>query len=191
MQKVQLYAAKQRHDPAMHTAVSIRRATLADVTTITEMGLRLVSAAHYNALPATDMSYYLRQAFSLAQVKTDLDQSTTHFFLAESKRRIAGMMKLSLNAPPLPDLSQRPLELSRLYLNQNWIGKGVGSALMQYALLQAAQGKHDICWLMVWTGNHHAQDFYRRWGFTIANRLDYPVGQSFLPAYLMIHRITA
>ncbi|MCA9944452.1 MAG: GNAT family N-acetyltransferase [Anaerolineales bacterium] len=177
------------HLRVQQTAVSIRHATLADAHTIIEMGIRLIPAAHTGALPAADMDIYLQKSFSLAQVQAELCQPVPRFFLAEVGQRIAGMVKLHPTAAPLPGLGQRPLELSRLYLNPDWIGKGVGSALMQHALRQAAQ--HDICWLMVWTGNQRALAFYRRWQFTIAGTVTYAVGQSSLPAHIMIHKIPA
>ena len=174
---------------ASGTAVSIRRATLTDAATITDMGNRLIPAAHDGALPAVDMNLYLRQSFNLCQVRAELRQPTTRFFLAETEQGTAGMVKINQAMSPVAGLGRQPVELSRLYLNPGWIGKGVGSILMQYALSQAAKAKHDICWLMVWTGNRRALAFYQRWNFRIAQTLNHPVGQSTLPAHVMIRRI--
>lgn len=153
------------------------------------MGNRLIPAAHGNALLAADMNLYLQQSFSLVQVENELYQPATRYFLAEIKQRAAGMVKINPSFPPLPGLGQRPIELSRLYLNPNWIGKGVGAALMKHALSQAAQANHDLCWLLVWTGNQRALAFYKHWNFTLASTMNYPVGQSQLPAHIMIHKI--
>lgn len=172
------------------TAVSIRRATTADAQIIAEMGHRLVAAAHAGALPTMDMNRYLRQAFNLPQVKDEMRQPGSSFFLAEENRNVGGMVKISAGFPPVAGLGQRPVELSRLYLNPNWIGKGVGTALVQHVLSQAKNTGHDICWLMVWTGNHRAIKFYRRWQFAIADKINYPIGHSILPAYLMLRTIS-
>ena len=172
------------------TAVSIRSATAADAHIIAEMGHRLVAAAHANALPATDMNRYLNRAFNVFQVKDELRQPDNCFYLAEENQNVAGMVKISAGFPPVAGLGQRPVELSRLYLNPNWIGKGVGTALVQHVLSQAKSTGHDICWLMVWTGNHRAIKFYRRWRFAIADKINFPTGHSNLPAYLMLRTIS-
>jgi GNAT superfamily N-acetyltransferase len=173
------------------TAVSIRRATatIADAVTIADMGTRLLPAAHRGALPAADMNQYLYKSFQLAAVRAELKKPTTHFWLAEHGQATVGMLKMNPAQPPIAGLGKRPVELSRLYLEKDWIGKGVGSALMEYGQTWAAQGKHDICWLMVWTGNQKALAFYRRWGFEVAGTMNYQVGQSTLPAYVMISNL--
>ncbi|MCA9953491.1 MAG: GNAT family N-acetyltransferase [Ardenticatenaceae bacterium] len=173
------------------TAVSIRQATQADAPSIAKMGYQLVAAAHKGALPAADLNLYLHQAFNLAQVNQELAQLDGRFYLAEVAQAVVGMVKLSPGSPAEAQFGENPIELSRLYLKQVWIGRGVGQALMQHALLEAAKNQHDFCWLMVWAGNRRAIDFYRRWQFTIADRIHYPIGRTSLPAYLMIRSVEA
>lgn len=173
------------------TAVSIRPATQTDAPTIAAMGYHLVAAAHKGALPAADLNLYLHQAFNLAQINKELAQQNGRFYLAETAQDIVGMVKLSPGSPETFDFGENPIELSRLYLKQAWIGQGIGAALMQHAVAQAAQNHHDICWLMVWAGNQQALAFYKQWRFTIASKIHYPVGRSSLPAYLMIHKLGA
>ena len=174
---------------AKSTAVSIRRATIADAATIADMGRRLLPVAHADALPATDMNLYVGQSFNLAQIRSELSDLTARFWLAENSRAAAGMIKMAPAPLPTAGPGQWPVELSRLYLKPNWIGKGVGSALMQQALTQAADAGHDVCWLMVWAGNGRALDFYRRWGFIVTDTVNYPVGHSQLAAYVMTYQL--
>ncbi|WP_420645004.1 GNAT family N-acetyltransferase [Candidatus Leptofilum sp.] len=173
------------------TAVSIRPATQADAATIATMGYHLVAAAHKGALPSADMNLYLHQAFSFTQINNELAQQDGRFYLAETPQEVVGMVKLNPGSPTNINFGDAPVELSRLYLKQAWIGQGVGTALMQHALAQAIQNQHDVCWLMVWAGNQSALAFYKRWHFTIADSVRYPVGRSSLPAYLMVHRLRA
>ncbi len=172
------------------TAVSIRRATHADAATIAEMGSRLLPVAHPGALPPADMNLYLNQSFNVNQITQELRDPAARFLLAEFGRRAAGMVKISPATPPVAGLGRRPVELSRLYLNPGWIGKGVGSALMRHALTAAAGAGYDVCWLSVWTKNDRAQAFYRRWGFARCDTVHYPIGRSEIAMLVMAYPFT-
>ncbi|MDQ3134757.1 MAG: GNAT family N-acetyltransferase, partial [Acidobacteriota bacterium] len=58
-----------------------------------------------------------------------------------------------------------PVELVRLYVGRDWLGRGVGAALMGGCLDEARRGRHKTLWLGVWEHNQRAQAFYRRWDF--------------------------
>ena len=171
-------------------AVTIRRATTADASTVANMGRRLLPAAHQGALPPADLNLYVQKSFTLAYVAKELQHPNVNFWLAEIGREAAGMVKMEPALMPGTGWCENPIELSRLYLESQWIGQGVGSTLMRHALKQAAQAGHDICWLMVWSKNYRAIDFYRRVGFNLADTLHYPVGQSFLPAHIMVCQLS-
>lgn len=176
--------------PAQSTAVhhaptTIRRATIADVKTISDMGRRLLPAAHAGAFPAGDLNLYLRQAFEPDRVRSEICDPAACFWLARRGERVAGMVKMRAAHSPLDGLGNRPVELSRLYLETRFIGRGVGSALMEHALATAAAEGHDLCWLLVWTGNERAERFYQRWNFRVVEQRRYPVGRTRLPVYLM------
>ena len=64
----------------------------------------------------------------------------------------------------------------RLYAGREFIGKGVGAALMRRCLDEAARLECDVIWLGVWEHNKRAQDFYRRWKFTDAGSHIFQVG---------------
>jgi GNAT superfamily N-acetyltransferase len=60
---------------------------------------------------------------------------------------------------------ENPIELVRLYVSNDFIGKGVGAVLMKECLEQARALGHKTIWLGVWEHNHRAQTFYRKWNF--------------------------
>ncbi len=57
------------------------------------------------------------------------------------------------------------IELAQIYVEPEWIGRSVGSALLEEALRWAAGRGHRRCWLRVWTGNTGGIAFYSRRGF--------------------------
>jgi ribosomal protein S18 acetylase RimI-like enzyme len=54
----------------------------------------------------------------------------------------------------------------RLYVSKDSLGSGVGAALMQACIDEAADKGFDTIWLGVWENNFRAQAFYRKWNFT-------------------------
>ena len=59
----------------------------------------------------------------------------------------------------------KPIELVRLYASREWIGRGVGAALMRACLEEARGAGYETIWLGVWERNARAQTFYEKWGF--------------------------
>ena len=59
----------------------------------------------------------------------------------------------------------KPVELVRLYVSRESLGRGVGAALMQACIGEAKQQGYQTLWLGVWEHNSRAQAFYRKWNF--------------------------
>jgi GNAT superfamily N-acetyltransferase len=72
--------------------------------------------------------------------------------------------------------AERPVELSRLYSHQEYIGKGVGQDLMNACFERARQDGHDVMWLGVWEFNPRAERFYEKNGFRIVGRHTFQLG---------------
>jgi ribosomal protein S18 acetylase RimI-like enzyme len=52
-----------------------------------------------------------------------------------------------------------------LYASQEWLGRGVGGALMQACIDEGRQKGFRTLWLGVWEHNNRARAFYRKWNF--------------------------
>jgi GNAT superfamily N-acetyltransferase len=56
-------------------------------------------------------------------------------------------------------------ELSRLYVQRPFLGKGLGKELLARAEALAGEEGAEILWLSAWTGNAHALRFYESRGY--------------------------
>lgn len=77
------------------------------------------------------------------------------------------------------------MKLKRLYSRQEFIGAGIGRALMNRCLSEAASGGHDAVWLTVWEHNRRALAFYHKWRFEPCGLIDFPLGEAVMTDILM------
>ena len=59
----------------------------------------------------------------------------------------------------------RPDDALRLYVQEPFTGRQVGTALLRRAEARAAAAGARVLWLAPWAGNHRALAFYRRRGY--------------------------
>ena len=90
---------------------------------------------------------------------------------------IAGFIKMGPLDFDLPVGQTRDdaTELHQLYVGEAAKGKGIAAALMDWGLDWARQ-RGSILYLSVFTENHRAQAFYRRYGFVDVGRNAFRVG---------------
>ena len=154
----------------------IRYGTVEDDVKLYEFGRRAFEETFgpYNTL--ADMAAYLAGAFSPEKQAAELRDPAAVFLIAEISGQIAGYARLLMGAPPASIQAQRPVELVRIYAEKGLIGQGIGSALMQKCLDEAARAGCDVIWLGVWERNENALTFYRKWGFIEAGSQDFLLG---------------
>jgi len=127
-----------------------------------------------------DMAAYLDESFGEAQQLAELQDPNTVFLLAQMQQEVVGSAKLRFGselglAPGKSADSQ--LEISRLYVRQDWIGTGLGAALMRRIMEEArAKGCRSIV-LGVWERNERAIAFYQRFGFKKIGNMEFKLGQ--------------
>jgi ribosomal protein S18 acetylase RimI-like enzyme len=143
----------------------IRRATIADVPLLSDIGRRSFDEAFTPTNDAQSMAEYMDQAFGPAVQAEELADPDNQFFIAEIEGEAAGYAMLRAGSVEPGITGENPIELVRLYALQAWVGRGIGVALMDHCLTIARASDHDIIWLGVWEFNPRAQAFYRKYGF--------------------------
>ncbi len=145
----------------------IRLATIKDAETLTKIAWKSfydAFAEHPKNAPE-DLKNYMDEAFTLEAVSAELADKDSIYFVAEIENEMVGFAKLKQNSREDGITGENPIELCRLYALQNFIGKGIGKALMMQCLEFAKVNNHDTFWLGVWEFNHRAQKFYEKFGF--------------------------
>jgi ribosomal protein S18 acetylase RimI-like enzyme len=125
-----------------------------------------------------NMDQFLKTQFTREQLTEQVGAPRNSFLLAHLNGRVAGYARLYEGTELPPAIAgSKAIEISRLYAEQDVIGKGVGKALMQACIDLARQKGMDWIWLGVWEHNHPAIAFYEKMGFGIFDRHIFLLGQ--------------
>lgn len=145
--------------------IHIRRANRSDAELLTELGARTFVETFGADNSEDNMAAYLPMAFNTAQQSSELSDPRKSTFVAEIDEVAVGYAML-MSGEAAPEINgEKPIELVRLYVSKDCIGSGVGAALMQACLDEAASQDYQTIWLGVWENNLRAQAFYRKWEF--------------------------
>jgi diamine N-acetyltransferase len=143
----------------------VRHATVEDAALLAELGARTFAETFAADNRPEDMTAYLASSFGRAQQEAELADPQSLVLIAEIQGAAAGYAKLYAGPPPQSVTNQKPVELVRLYVSREWLGRGVGAALMRACIGEAMQLDYRTIWLGVWEHNSRARDFYQKWNF--------------------------
>ena len=169
---------------------TIRKATTQDAGLLSELGARTFTETFAVDNTAENMAAYLADSFTPAKQLAELSDPNTVVKIAEVDGLAVGYSMLSSNKTPASIKSERAVELVRLYVSNDCIGKGVGAALMIDCLKQAAELDCDCIWLGVWEHNHRAQAFYRKWQFEVVGTHIFQLGDDAQTDLLMQRKVS-
>lgn len=159
--------------------ILIRQAVVEDADLLTDLAYKTfwdAFAAHPKNAP-DDLAHYMRQAFGRDQIATELTDPKSIFLFAEIDGDMAGYSKILLDNIEPGITAERPVELCRLYSQQEFLGKGVGQTLMDACFERAVQENRDVMWLGVWEYNPRAQRFYEKNGFRVVGQHVFQLGK--------------
>lgn len=175
---------------------TIRRAGLEDAGLLASLGARAFSETFAKDNTPEDLADYLRQSFSPEKQAEELAQPGSLIFILEIDGSPAGYTRLQDNSTDatLSESAEwnnlHQMELIRIYLLQAWTGHRLGDVLMHACIEQAQIHGVDVLWLGVWERNPRAIAFYKRWGFEIAGKHTFQLGQDSQTDFVMVRRVS-
>ncbi len=156
----------------------MRRAKIEDAEMLTDLAFKTFWDA-FHAHPKNapdDLDAYMGAAFNLQQISKELADPNSIFLVAEIEGRDVGYAKLLIDNIEPGITAKRPIELSRLYSRQEFLGKGVGQKLMDECFAIAKNLNCDVMWLGVWEYNPRARKFYEKQGFVEVGKHIFQLG---------------
>lgn len=147
------------------SALNVRRASVEDAQLLATLGAQTFAETFAKDNTPEDMAAYVADSFSLERLTEELSDPLSVFFVAEVGGHAAGYAKIHSGEASEGVEGERPIELVRLYVSQEWLGRGVGQALMRRCIDEAREMGFQTIWLGVWERNDRALAFYRKWSF--------------------------
>ena len=160
-------------------AIVIRRATPADGPALAHLAASAFRAKFGHLYPAPVLEAYLRDTYAEPRTAALLADPALTVWVAEQSAALAAFAVLGPAALPHPAITQACIELRRLYTAPDRVGAGLGTQMMDAAILPAiaaAAARGGDAWVGVYSDNDGAQRFYARYGFTKAGEYEFPVG---------------
>ncbi len=110
------------------------------------------------------VSRYVLSEFSAEKFAVVFAENTATFLVAEIDENLVGYAKITA-ATKCPVATSSKVELATLYVQEHFVGKGVGSALLSYAEQWAKRRANSTIWLTVNSKNGRAIEFYTKHGY--------------------------
>ncbi|TDQ16514.1 ribosomal protein S18 acetylase RimI-like enzyme [Algoriphagus boseongensis] len=163
----------------------IRLTEISDIERLVDVARKSFLQAFTAGNKLENVEAYLNEAFTLEKLEEEWRDPNSKFFIAISGSEILGYSKLNLNPAQTDIHDPESLEIARLYVLEEYLGKGVGDLLMEKAKEFAKQNQLTYLWLGVWEHNPRAIRFYEKKGFSIFGSHPFQFGDELQNDFLM------
>jgi ribosomal protein S18 acetylase RimI-like enzyme len=153
-----------------------RYAKIEDAENLLGFAARAFRNTYIGEVNLQDLESHIASEFSLSQIRDLInDQEILTILLLEDAKLIA-YMTLKMNDPDPSVLGLKPIQLGSIYVDNEIIGRGLGSTLMKKAFSEAKERGYKTIWVSAWDRNASALKFYQKWGFNSVGTIKFPFG---------------
>jgi ribosomal protein S18 acetylase RimI-like enzyme len=131
-----------------------------------------------------DFESYVARSFTENQIKLELLDNASTFFIARLKEQWVGYAKLNQSRPPDCVKTLPAIELSRLYSMRQYLGCGIGPALLEACISHAHSEGFKSIWLSSWKENDRGNAFYLKMQFEIVGTKNFALGSEIQKDYV-------
>ena len=163
----------------------ITKITIDDLDALIEISKKTFIAFFKEFNSDENLNNYVNKAFTTTKIHTEITNTNSEFYFAKHKNDIIGYLKLNLKTAQTELQDPNSLEIERIYVVENFIGKQVGQLLMKTAIKSALNKNLKYIWLGVWEHNLRAIRFYQKHNFTIFDTHIFKMGNDDQTDYLM------
>lgn len=155
--------------------IRILAAGTEDAPLLASLGKKTFLQSHGHSAPVADIAAYVAEKYDQVMVHKELTDPENIYRIIYAGDKPAGFSKIIFNIP-CPTVSVAPVaKLERIYLLNDFHGRGLGKALLDYNIEMAKAAGQKGIWLYVWVENQKAFEFYTRMGFRIVGQYDFRI----------------
>lgn len=158
-----LGASRRAGAPA--DGLTVRPADAADALCLSVLAMQVFLDTYATSGIRTAIAREVVFGYSESSFDLAIANPATRLWVAERDGHLVGFAQLTLGAVhPLAPAGVQA-EVLRLYVQEPFTGRGVGSALLAQAERTAARAGANVLWLTPWVHNQRALRFYARRGY--------------------------
>ena len=163
----------------------IRHATAADTAALSELATTAFRDTYSLIDDPQDIEDHIAEYFPVDILAAQIRDPASTFLLLESPDGLIGYAQLKRSPAPPCVAGPAPLELARLYLRRQKIGKGLGARLMRAVHAEARDMGYRTLWLGVYDRNLRAIAFYKKCGFVEVGHKRFKFGRQWVSDPIM------
>jgi diamine N-acetyltransferase len=165
--------------------IEIQKATISNIDELQKISRDTFYETFVTSTSEENMRLYLENNFSKEQLTNELENSNSEFYFAILENEVIGYLKINFSAAQTELNDNSALEVERVYVRNNYHGKGIGQQLLDYAIQIAEQKNMQTVWLGVWENNQRAINFYKKNGFVTFDKHVFILGEEAQTDYMM------
>lgn len=142
--------------------VTFRAAVDTDALCISVLGTQVYLDTYAPDGIRPSLAREVQAHFSLAAISVLLSAPHSRFIVAERAGHMVAFAQLTMDSIQERVPVRPAAELNRLYVQERFAGRGVGTALLAHAEALAVTEGANTLWLTAWVGNHRALAYYAR-----------------------------
>lgn len=168
---------------------TIRIATPGDASALAEIGHVTFTETWVNNYDADTLKNYLDSTYSADIIREELQRDDIIYLITFDENTVTGFAKLSLSQELGSWITDRCLEIVRIYVLKAYHDRKVGKLLMEKIIELATEEKLESIVLGVWENNHRALAFYGKWGFEKIGTHPFVIGDLIETDWVMRKRL--
>lgn len=146
--------------------IEIKKVSVSEINKLQSISRHTFYETFAEVNTESDMKMYLDESFSIEKLTSEFLIPNSEFYFAIDDTKVVGYLKLNFGQAQTELKDRNYLEIERIYVLKEFLGKKVGQTLFDTALQVAAGIKVEYIWLGVWEKNERAIAFYKKNGFT-------------------------
>ena len=120
--------------------ITIRRATIKDAVALSVIAKQTFYDTFKDTCTAADMQNFLDEVFNEEALLKELNDENDHCYFAEQQGVLKGYIRFKEDKESFPVMNQwKAIELKRIYVLKEFLGKGIAQQLMDFFIDHALQ----------------------------------------------------
>jgi diamine N-acetyltransferase len=156
--------------------VIITRISIDDLHQLHEISVQTFTETFASFNSAEDMQKFVNTAYSIDKLSREIQDNNVYFYFARLRGEVIGYLKLNTNNSQTEIKDANGIEIERIYVLKEFLGKAVGQILFHHALEIAQKRDCKYIWLGVWEKNTRAIRFYKKNGFIAFDKHMFKLG---------------